>query len=108
MPAMESGLGCRRVAVEVLEAQKADPVAADRLATAAQEMLQQLGQGTALLCVIMFFLWICVIFAVMAAWLAILFTARYPGGLFHCMVGVTRWSLRVTAYGTLPMTDSYP
>ena len=41
------------------------------------------------------------------AWFAILFTGRYPKGLFNFAVGVTRWNLRVTAYLYL-MTDKYP
>jgi len=41
------------------------------------------------------------------AWFAILFTGRYPRGLFDFEVGVVRWSLRVLAYSNL-FRDEYP
>lgn len=46
--------------------------------------------------------------AVVLAWFAILFTGRYPRGLFDYVVGVGRWALRVQAYATLLVTDRYP
>jgi len=45
---------------------------------------------------------------VVVAWFAILFTGRYPRGLFDFVLGVGRWWLRVQAYATLLVTDRYP
>ena len=47
-------------------------------------------------------------FAVVIAWFTILFTGRYPRGLFDFVVGVARWWLRVQAYASLLVTDRYP
>lgn len=58
--------------------------------------------------VVLFFLGIGAVIAVIIAWFAILFTGRYPRGLFDFVVGVTRWSLRVYAYAFLLVTDRYP
>jgi len=46
--------------------------------------------------------------ATIIAWFAILFTGRYPQGLFDFVVGVARWNLRVNAYAVLLITDQYP
>ena len=58
--------------------------------------------------IILCFLWIAAIVCVVIAWFAILFTGRYPRGLFDFIVGVYRWSLRVGAYSVLLTTDTYP
>jgi hypothetical protein len=54
------------------------------------------------------FLWIGAMVCVIIAWFAILFTARYPRSLFDYVVGVNRWTWRVTAYAALLITDRYP
>ena len=41
------------------------------------------------------------------AWFAILFTGRYPKGLFNFGVGLFRWGARINAYYML-MRDDYP
>lgn len=58
--------------------------------------------------VVLLFLCIAQVFAVIVAWFAILFTGRYPRGLFDFVVGVYRWWLRVAAYAFLLTTDRYP
>jgi Domain of unknown function (DUF4389) len=58
--------------------------------------------------IVLFFLYIGVVFAVIAAWFAILFTGRYPRGLFDYVVGVTRWHNRVVGYAAILVTDRYP
>jgi hypothetical protein len=57
---------------------------------------------------VLIFLGIAAFFAWIIAWFAILFTGKYPRGLFNFVVGVMRWGLRVTAYSALLITDVYP
>src|ERR671919_3204993 len=57
---------------------------------------------------VLIFLWIGAVVAVIIAWFAILFTGRYPRGLFDYVEGVIRWGNRVTAYAVLLATDRYP
>jgi Domain of unknown function (DUF4389) len=58
--------------------------------------------------IVLWFLHIGAFVAVIIAWFAILFTGKYPRGLFDYVVGVNRWSLRVFAYALLLVTDQYP
>jgi hypothetical protein len=58
--------------------------------------------------VVLFFLWIGAVVSIIVAWFAILFTGRYPRGLFDYLVGVGRWENRVVAYAFLMVTDRYP
>ena len=54
------------------------------------------------------FLFLAAFVSVVIAWFAILFTGRYPRSLFDFVVGVARWTLRVSAYAILLTTDRYP
>jgi hypothetical protein len=58
--------------------------------------------------IVLAFLWIGAVVAVIISWFAILFTGRYPRGLFDYVQGVIRWGNRVTAYAFLLATDRYP
>ena len=58
--------------------------------------------------IVLFFLDIAVLVAVIVAWFAILFTGRYPRGLFDFVAGVARWHNRVVGYALTLVTDSYP
>ncbi len=58
--------------------------------------------------IVLFFLSIAALLVVFVAWFAILFTGRYPRGMFRFVEGVLRWGQRVIAYAFLLVTDSYP
>jgi hypothetical protein len=58
--------------------------------------------------IVLVFLYIGAVIAVVIAWFAILFTGRYPRGLFDYLVGVGRWHNRVVGYALLLVTDRYP
>jgi hypothetical protein len=53
-------------------------------------------------------LYVGAVFAIVIAWLAILFTGRFPRGIFNYLVGVGRWTNRVTSYAFILVTDQYP
>jgi uncharacterized protein DUF4389 len=58
--------------------------------------------------VILLFLSLAAVVSVIIAWFAILFTGRYPRGLFDFVEGVYRWWNRVIGYALVMVTDEYP
>ena len=59
--------------------------------------------------IVLFFLWIAFVVLTIVAFFAILFTGRFPRGIFDFNLGVLRWTWRVSyySYGALG-TDRYP
>jgi hypothetical protein len=55
----------------------------------------------------LFFVLIAAYFAFIGVWFSVLFTRRYPPGLFNFITGAMRWSTRVQGY-TYWMTEEYP
>jgi hypothetical protein len=47
-------------------------------------------------------------FAAIGAWFVVLFTGRYPRGIFDYIEGVIRWHNRVVGYALILVTDPYP
>jgi Domain of unknown function (DUF4389) len=58
--------------------------------------------------IVLVFLWLAALVSVIIAWFAILFTGRYPRGLFDFLQGVGRWTNRVVGYAFILVTDQYP
>jgi Domain of unknown function (DUF4389) len=58
--------------------------------------------------IVLFFLNIAVLVVVILVWFAILFTGRYPRGMFDFVEGVIRWENRVVGYALILVTDAYP
>ena len=58
--------------------------------------------------IVLFFLWIAAVVTVIVAWFAIVFTGRYPRGMFDFVEGVLRWQNRVAGYAVVLVTDEYP
>jgi uncharacterized protein DUF4389 len=58
--------------------------------------------------IVLTFLAIAAYVVIVIAFFAILFTGRYPRGMFDFVTGVLRWSIRVNAYGYWLLTDRYP
>lgn len=59
--------------------------------------------------IILAFLWIAFVVVCIIAFFAILFTAKYPKGLFNFNLGVLRWTWRVGFYSYSALaTDKYP
>jgi len=59
--------------------------------------------------IILAFLWIAFVVVCIIAFFAILFTSKYPKGLFNFNMGVLRWTWRVGFYSYSALgTDKYP
>jgi hypothetical protein len=58
--------------------------------------------------IVLVFLWLGALIVVVIAWFTILFTGRYPRGMFEFVEGVFRWTNRVVAYAFILVTDEYP
>jgi pilus assembly protein TadC len=57
--------------------------------------------------IVLYFVSIAACVVAFIAWWAILFTGKYPKGMYDFFVGYMRWSTRVNGY-TYLLTDKYP
>ena len=57
--------------------------------------------------IVLYFLGIVAFVLMFFAWWAIMFTGKYPKGLFDFVTGYLRWGTRVNGY-TYLLTDKYP
>ena len=57
--------------------------------------------------IILYFLGIAAFIVVWIGYWVILFTGKYPRGMFDFVVGVSRWKVRMTAW-LYSLTDKYP
>jgi Domain of unknown function (DUF4389) len=58
--------------------------------------------------IVLVFLYLAAVVVIVLAWFAILFTGRYPRGMFEFVEGVFRWHTRVVGYAFALVTDRYP
>src|SRR5581483_3273589 len=58
--------------------------------------------------IVLVFLWLAFVVLTVVAFFAILFTGRYPRGIFGFNVGVLRWTWRVVFYGYSALATDYP
>jgi hypothetical protein len=58
--------------------------------------------------IVLIFLDLAAVAVLIVAWFAIMFTGRYPRGIFNFVEGVIRWNNRVLGYALTLVTDRYP
>jgi hypothetical protein len=58
--------------------------------------------------IVLCFIGIAAFVCIIVAWFAILFTGKYPRGIFDFVLGLYRWGLRVSAYAFILVSDKYP